>query len=175
MFRKHALLAALTSLTVLFTGACMSQQSEDVNKPLPRKSRADSLAWAKEYTAIMARYAEVKITDAPAPREHFQECIGKNDEVPEDGRYTLTYATYAKLPDEEHIAAVRKVRKALEAHGVRITGYTERPKTPEAILYGRNDEEGYFLIADSVNPPGTLRLSVSTPCFLPPGAEQQQF
>lgn len=93
----------------------------------------------------------------------------------EDGRYTLTYTVYAKLPEGQHIATVRKVRKALEAHGVRITGYTERPEVPESILYGRNDKEGTFLIADSVNPPGTLRLSVSTPCFLPPRAKQQQF
>ncbi|WP_037647317.1 hypothetical protein [Streptomyces flavidovirens] len=153
----------------------MSQQADDINKPLPRKSRAESLAWAKEYTTAMAHYAEVKITDDPAPREHFQDCVGQNDEVPEDGRYTLTYAAYVKLGEDQHIATVRKLRKALEAHGVRITGHTERPKTTEAILYGKNDKEGYFIIADSVNPPGTIRLSVSTPCFLPPEAKQQHF
>ncbi|MDI3422144.1 hypothetical protein [Streptomyces luteolus] len=151
----------------------MSQQ--DINKPLPRKSRADALAWAKEYTAAMAHYGEVKITDDPAPRTNFQDCVGKNDEVPEDGRYILVYATYVKLPQAQHIDTIRKVRKALEGHGVRITGHTERPEVPEAILYGKNDKEGSFIIADSVKPPDTIRLSVTTPCFLPPGVEQQQF
>ncbi|MDI3407869.1 SH2 domain-containing protein [Streptomyces cavernicola] len=168
-------MAALTLLSVLLTGACMSQQADDINKPLPRKSRADTLAWAKEYTKAMAHYGELKITDDPAPRESFQECVGKNDEVPEDGRYTLLYSAYATLPQDQHIATIRKIRKALEAHGVRITSFSEFPKESEALLYGKNDKDGSFIIADSVNPPGTIRLSVSTPCFLPPGAEQQQF
>lgn len=153
----------------------MSQQTDDINKPLPRKSREESLQWAKDYTSTMARYADVEISSDPAPRKRFDICVGQNDEVAEDGRYTLTYTGYAKLPDKQHIPAIRKLRKALEEHGVRITSHTERPATPEAIMYGRSDSEGYSLIADSVNPPGTLRLSVSTPCFLPPGAKQQQF
>ncbi|MEU9175206.1 hypothetical protein AB0D34_46975 [Streptomyces sp. NPDC048420] len=175
MFRKRAYLTTLILLSLPLTGACMSEQQDDINKPLPRKSRADSLAWAKEYTAAMAHYAEVKITDCPGPRHDFETCLGQNDEVAEDGRYTLTYTVYAKLPEDQHIATVRKIRKALEANGVRITSHTERPEVPESILYGRNDKEGTLLVADSVNPPGTLRLSVSTPCFLPPGVKQQQF
>ncbi|MDQ8700924.1 hypothetical protein RCO28_00250 [Streptomyces sp. LHD-70] len=164
-----------TLFAVLLSGACMSQQSDDVNEPLPRKSRESSLAWAREYTSAMARYAEVRITDHPASRKHFEECVGKNNEVADDGRYMLTYTAYAKIPDERHIGAVRKLRKALEEHGVRVTSHTERPETPEVILYGTNDEQRFSLIADSVNPPGTLRLSVSTACFLPPGVKQQQF
>ncbi|MCF1599833.1 hypothetical protein [Streptomyces muensis] len=174
MSRTRAYVTTLILLPLL-TGACTTQRPDDINKSLPHKSRADSLAWAKEYTAVMAQYAEVKIADEPGPREDFETCVGRNDEVSEDGRYTLTYAVYAKLPEDQHIATVRKVRKALEAHGVRITSHTERPEVPESILYGRNDKEGIFLIVDSVNPPGTLRLSVSTPCFLTPGAKQQQF
>jgi len=141
---------------------------------LPRTSRSDSLRWAEDHVSTMARYADVEIADAPAPRKHFDTCVGKHDEVPEDGRYMLTYTGYAKLPEADHIAAVRKLRTALESHGIRVTGYTERPAEPEAVMYGKSDKEGYSLIADSVNPAGTLRLSVSTPCFLPPGAEQQQ-
>lgn len=175
MLHQRALIAVLAITTTLFTGACMSRQTDDINKPLPRKSRAESLAWAKGYTSTMARYADVEISGDPAPRKRFDTCVGRKDEVAEDGRYTLTYTSYATLPEERHIPAIRKLREALEQHGVRITSYTERPTTPEAIMYGRSDSEGYSLIADSVNPPGTLRLSVSTPCFLPPEAKQQQF
>ncbi|MFH8411497.1 hypothetical protein ACH4FX_43100 [Streptomyces sp. NPDC018019] len=153
----------------------MSQQTDDPNKPLPRKSRADALAWAKQYTATMAHYAQVKTTDNPAPNESFEKCVGRNDEVPQDGRFTLTYTVYAHLPQDQHIEAVRKVRRALEQHGIRVTSYEERPQRPEAVLYGFHDQERFSLIADSVKPPNLLRFSVSTPCFLPPGVEQQQF
>ncbi|OKI00731.1 hypothetical protein A6A06_17475 [Streptomyces sp. CB02923] len=153
----------------------MSQQADDPNEPLPRKSRADALAWAEQYTTAMAHYAGVKATDDPAPAEDFEKCVGRDDEVPDDGRFTLTYAVYAQVPQDRHIEAVRKVRRALEEHGVRVTSYEERPQRPEAVLYGFHDKERFSLIADSVKPPNLLRFSVSTPCFLPPGAEQQRF
>lgn len=172
MRRKKITVTALAVIASLFTGACMS----DINEPLPRKSQADSLAWAKQYTSSMAHYADVEISGDPAPRKHTYICKGENGEEADDGRYTMTYAAYAKLPEDQHIRAIRKLRKALEAHGVRITSHDEFPETNEgAVMYGRGDKEGYFLIADSVKPPGTIRLSVSTPCFLPPGVEQQQF
>jgi len=153
----------------------MSQQEDDINKPLPRKSQEDSSSWAKKFVSAMARHAEVKISHDPAPRKRSNTCVGKNDEVPEDGRYTLTYTAYADLPADQHIASVRKLSEALKKHGVRITGVTERPETPEVILFGESEKEGYTLIADTVKPPNTLRLSVTTPCYLPPGAKQQQF
>ncbi|MDI3421842.1 hypothetical protein [Streptomyces luteolus] len=172
MRRKTALPAVLTLIATLSAGACTS---DDINEPLPRRSEAKTLAWAKQYTSAMARHAEVRITDDPAPRKHFEECIGRDGEIADDGRYQLSYAAYANLPEAEHIAAVRKLRKELEDHGVRVTSHTERPETPEVILYGANDKQQFSVTADSVNPPGTLRLEVSTPCFLPPGVKQQQF
>lgn len=149
--------------------------SEDVNKPLPRKSRQDSLAWAKQYTSAMAHYAEVEIGHQFGPFENFGDCVGKGDEVADDGRYRLTYTVYAKLPRDQHIAAARKLRTALKEHGVEITDFTERPEKPEVIMYARHPREKFFVVADTVKPPNTLRLEVSTPCFLPPGAKQQKF
>ncbi|MDT0460155.1 hypothetical protein RM550_31300 [Streptomyces sp. DSM 41527] len=154
----------------------MSPQSNDnANEPLPRKSRADTLAWAKRYTSVMAHYAQVDIAQDPAPRTHFEDCIGKGDEVADDGRFTLTYATYARLPVQEHTAAVRKLRAELKKHGVDVSDYAEDRDRPAVTLYGKNESEGFLIIADTVKPANTLRLSVSTGCFLPPGAEQQKF
>ncbi|MFI0218372.1 hypothetical protein [Streptomyces lydicus] len=168
---------ALTASVIIFTGACMSQPPEDPNKALPRKSREDSLAWAKQYTATMAHYAGVKIGKRfGSPFTHFEDCVGQNDEVADDGRYTLTYTAYADLPQEEHIPAVRKLRAALKKQGgVDVSSYEERPHSHEVILDGYHEKEHFSLVADSVKPPNTLRLSVSTPCFLPPGAKQQKF
>ncbi|MEU5306025.1 hypothetical protein ACH4YO_19315 [Streptomyces noursei] len=174
--RKNGLRAvALTALTALLTGACMSRPTDDINAPLPRKSRADTLAWAKRYTATMAHFAGVDLAHGPSPRTHFEDCVGKGDEVATDGRFTLTYATYAHLPAGEHIAAVRKLRDALKGHGVDVSDYTEDQDQPAATLYGRNTTERFVIIADTVKPADTLRISVSTSCFLPPGAEQQKF
>lgn len=172
LFRRTRPIALAASI-ILLTGACMSQQSNDSNKALPRKSREESLTWAKHYTSTMAHYAEVKIGSKFGPFTHFEDCVGQNDEVADDGRYTLTYTAYANLPREDHASAVRKLRMALEKHaGVKVTDYDEHPR---AILYGHHDGENFDLIADTVKPPNTLRLSVSTPCFLPPGATQQKF
>ncbi|MFI7098173.1 hypothetical protein ACIBK8_02240 [Streptomyces sp. NPDC050161] len=165
----------LIALTALLTGACMSQPSENANAPLPRKSREDTLAWAKQYTATMAHHAQVDIADDPAPRTHFEACIGKNDEVADDGRFTLSYATYARVPAGEQIAAVKKLRKALKSQGVDVSDYSEDPQRPAVTLYGKNTKERFLIVADTVKPANTLRLEVSTACFLPPGSEQQKF
>ncbi|MEU3709235.1 hypothetical protein [Streptomyces catenulae] len=171
--RSFALL--LTFSVTLFTGGCMSQNDAALNKPLPRKIRTAALSWAKQYTNVMAHYAGVSVADAPPPLESFEDCVGQNDEVADDGRFTLSYTVYAHLPQGKHIEAVRKVRHALEEHAVKITSYEERPARPEVLLYGYHEKERFSLIADSVKPPNLLRFSVSTPCFLPPGAEQQHF
>ncbi|MEU5212548.1 hypothetical protein [Streptomyces sp. NPDC020742] len=155
----------------------MSQQDsdDDLNKPLPRKSREDALAWAKKYTAVMAHYADVKVSSDPAPLESFEECIGRNDEIADDGRFTLSYVVYVHLPQDQHITAVRKVRQALEQHAVKISSYEERKARPEVLLYGYHEKENFSVSADSSKPPNLLSFSVSTPCFLPPGAKQQRF
>ncbi|MFH8404310.1 hypothetical protein ACH4FX_05980 [Streptomyces sp. NPDC018019] len=172
----------LSLLSLLFTGACVSQPSDPagkpsdhINAPLPRKSRADALAWAKSYTSTMAHYADVKIADDLGPFTDFEACVGKNDEVADDGRFSLTYTVYAHLPREQHIAAVRKLRTALKDHGVDVTDYTEEAEAHKVTLYGKQRTEKFLIIADTVKPPNTLRLSVSTSCFLPPDAKQQQF
>lgn len=154
----------------------MSQPSNNPNKALPRKSREDSLAWAKHYTSTMAHYAGVKVGNKYGPFTDFEDCIGQNDEVADDGRYTLTYTVYAEVPLEEHIPAVRKLRAALKNHGgVEVSSYEERPQSHEVVLDGRHKTEKFSLIADTAKPPNTLRLSVSTPCYLPPGVTQQKF
>ncbi|WP_150248534.1 hypothetical protein [Streptomyces albofaciens] len=152
----------------------MTQNTQDdPNRPLPRKSREDSEAWAKQYVSAMAHYAGVTLDTATAPHVDFQDCVGRNDEVADDGRYTLKYTAYANLPLADHEKAVGKLREALEKDGeVRITAYEEKPRV---ILYGHHSKEKFDIIADSVKPPNTLRLSVGTPCFLPPGAKQQRF
>ncbi|WP_399086619.1 hypothetical protein ACGH2B_08710 [Streptomyces sp. BBFR2] len=173
---KHFRSLALIALTILLTGACMSQPDENPNAPLPRKSRADTLEWAKRYTSTMARYAQVDIADDPAPQTHFEDCVGKGDEVADDGRFTLTYAAYARIPAHEHIAAVRKLRGALKKHGVDVSDYTEDPSRPTVTLYAKNRAERFLITADNtIKPANTLLLSVSTSCFLPPGAKQQHF
>ncbi|MFE0376055.1 hypothetical protein ACFW1M_10780 [Streptomyces inhibens] len=173
---RRTRLIVLAASVILSTGACMSQQSNDPNEALPRKSREDSLAWAKHYTSTMAHYAGVKVGNKYGPFTDFEDCIGENDEVADDGRYTLTYTVYASLPREEHIPAVRKLRAALKQQGgVDVSSYQESPQSHEVILDGYHEKEKFSLIADTVKPPNTLRLSVSTPCFLPPGAKQQKF
>ncbi|OKH99705.1 hypothetical protein A6A06_21705 [Streptomyces sp. CB02923] len=149
--------------------------SDNINAPLPRKSRSDALEWAKRYTSTMAHYAEVTVADGPGPFTDFEACVGKNDEVADDGRFSLTYTVYAHLPREQHIAAVRKLRAALKGHGVDVSDYTEEAEAHKVTLYGKHSAEKFLIIADTVKPPDTLRLSVSTSCFLPPDAKQQQF
>ncbi|MFH8345141.1 hypothetical protein [Streptomyces sp. NPDC018045] len=168
-------LLVLSLLSLLLTGACVSQPSEHINAPLPRKSRADALAWAKHYTSTMAHYAEVEIADGPGPFTDYEACVGKNDEVADDGRFSLTYTVYAQLPRAQHIAAVRKLRATLKDRGVDVSDYTEEADAQKVTLYGKHPSEKFLIIADTVKPPNTLRLSVSTSCFLPPDAKQQQF
>ncbi|MET9295237.1 hypothetical protein [Streptomyces sp. NPDC003077] len=169
--------AAVCSLSIaLLAGACASSESSDSNKALPRKSREESLAWAKSYTATMARHADVTIGGKYGPHTRFENCIGRNGEVADDGRYTLAYTVYAQLPGKEHAAALRRLRTALEKDdGAKVTSYQEQP---QSLLFGRSEErdgKAMDLVVGSAGPSDTLRLSVRTPCFLPPGARQQRF
>ncbi|MET9291307.1 hypothetical protein [Streptomyces sp. NPDC003077] len=159
---------------LFLTTACMSGGA-DINAPLPRKSREEALRWAQQYTRAMAHDADVK----PAPKtevKRFHNCVGKNDEVAEDGRFTLTYHIEGDLPRDRHIAAARKLRTALEQHGITGITTTERPQDSRPVdMRGHNKKERFHVRLYSLDNPDQLQFTVTTSCFLPPDAKQQQF
>lgn len=171
--RAVALCAAL-----LLTGGCVSQD-DGRNDPLPRMEREAALKWAKEYTTHLAKVAGVE-TIASTARTHFEACVGANDEVAEDGRYSLFYYIYSPAPSTDHTRIVRTLRSELTEHGYEITSYREFKSAYESsVLSARNKKNDYVVEADTVGSgktkPQRFSFAVRTPCMLPPGAKQQQF
>ncbi|MFJ5102439.1 hypothetical protein [Streptomyces sp. NPDC088554] len=140
------------------------------------KPRAEE--WARHWAQSMARTAKAEIqpeTDPELPAAHFTECIGKNNEITDDGRFTLRYSVRAKLARAQHADAIRAIRDTLEEKGFEIVGYRSDPsKDPANLVDAKHPKDRQFVSAGDVSD-NLLTLIVSTPCLLPPGAEQQQW
>ncbi|MFJ9589868.1 hypothetical protein [Streptomyces acidicola] len=154
-------------------------QSDDPNAPLPRMEKDAAVKWAEDYTAYMARLTDVELTPATA-KVNFEACVGENDEVAEDGRYSLFYYVYSPAPVTEHTSVVRTLRRELTQQGYEVTGYREfQDAYTSAVFRARNNKNSYRVTATTVGSgkkePQALSFSVRTPCMLPPGAKQQQF
>jgi hypothetical protein len=156
-----------------------SDDRDDRNAPLPRMAKDDAVKWAKDYTAYMAGLAGVELT-ASSARTKFEACVGANDEVPEDGRYSLFYYVDSPAPVEEHTRIVQKLRSELPERGYEVTSYREFKNSYESAAFSaRNRKNGYSVEADTVGSgktkPQVFNFAVRTPCMLPPGVEQQKF
>ncbi|WP_353945073.1 hypothetical protein ABII15_28265 [Streptomyces sp. HUAS MG91] len=154
-------------------------QHDDKNAPLPRMEKAAALKWARDHTARLAEVAGVDILPDTA-KTAFEECVGEHDEVAEDGRYSLYYYVYSPAPATDHTRIVRTLREELAKSGYEITGYREFKSAYESsVLRARNKKNQFSVEAETVGSgkkkPQRFSFSVSTPCLLPPGAEQQQF
>lgn len=171
MFRGVSLALAL----VLLLGGCVSGVgNEEANAPLPRMSTKKAEAWAKHWTESMARTAKAEIV-LDTVTANFTNCIGRNGESADDGRFTLSYNVRAKLPKEQHAEGIRAIRDALKARGFEILGYRSDPKVkPANLVDAKHPQHRQFVSAEDVTDE-LLVLLVTTPCLLPPDAKQQEF
>jgi hypothetical protein len=154
-------------------------QGDDPNAPLPRMEKDAALKWAKDYTAYMARLTDVELTLSTA-KVHFEACIGENDEVAEDGRYSLFYYVNSPALVTEHTRVARTLRRELAQQGYEVTSYREFKNAYTSMIFSaRNKKNSYMVSADTVGSgktePQALSFAIRTPCMLPPGAKQQQF
>lgn len=175
--------AAIGVCAVLFlAGGCASQDDAargDRNSPLPRMAKDDALKWARDSTAHMAELTDVELLPDTA-KVHFEGCVGENDEVAEDGRYSLFYYVYSPAPAMDHTRIVRKLRNELPKQGYEVTSYREfKSAYASAVFRARNKKNDNSVEAETVGSgrtkPQRFSFAVRTPCMLPPGAKQQQF
>ncbi|MDT0318439.1 hypothetical protein [Streptomyces millisiae] len=137
-------------------------------------SREDAEAWATHWTESMARTAQAEI-DTESRRVSFHNCVGRGDEVAEDGRFLLMYSVMADVAPERNAEAVRAIRDALEGQGLEIQGYRSDPSVNPANVVDARHPEDHQSVSAEDHEEGRLLLTVDTPCLLPPDVEQQQF
>ncbi|MFJ7998523.1 hypothetical protein ACIQ7D_15460 [Streptomyces sp. NPDC096310] len=174
-FSSTVLRRGTTALVLtLVLGGCMSDSG--INDPLPRMSKEKAEEWARHWTESMARTAQAEIepeTDPELPAANFTNCIGKNGESADDGRFTLRYSVRAKLPRERQAEAIRAVRDTLKEKGFEIQGYRSDPsKDPANLVDAKHPKDHQFVSAGDLDDKRIV-LIVSTPCLLPPGVKQQ--
>ncbi|MEU7636375.1 hypothetical protein AB0C11_09785 [Streptomyces sp. NPDC039016] len=144
------------------------------NDPLPVKSQEQAEHLARSLVDSLAGEYDLKV-DGKTVHKEFRDCFGKEGESADDGRFDLTYAVRAALPEAEHGKAIRAMRKRLEAQGYKISGYREdKTKDPWALMDAKGGKDNLFVSVESYLPPTLLVFSVTTPCFLPPGTKQEQ-
>ncbi|MFD8304744.1 hypothetical protein ACFV29_20710 [Streptomyces sp. NPDC059690] len=174
--------AIAVSAALLLVAGCASQDDtspKGVNSALPRKEREDALRSAKDTTARMARLTGAELLPDTA-KAVYEGCVGENDEVADDGRYTLFYYVYSPAPATEHTSMVRKLRSRLPGQGYEVTSYREfKSAYASAVFRARNKKNDYRVEAETVGSgktkPQRFSFAVRTPCLLPPGAQQQKF
>ncbi|GAU70943.1 hypothetical protein SSP35_24_00480 [Streptomyces sp. NBRC 110611] len=144
------------------------------NDPLPVKSQEQAEHLVRGLVDSLAEEYGLKV-DGKTVHKEFRDCFGKEGESTDDGRFDLTYAVRAALPEAEHGTAIRAMRKRLEAQGYKISGYREdKTKDPWALMDAKGGKDNLVVSVESYMPPDQLVFSVNTPCFLPPGVKQQQ-
>lgn len=167
--------SAVALALALLLGGCMSEEKE-ADAPLPRMSKEKAEEWAKHWTESMTRTAKATVEPRTARGQaDFTNCVGKNGESADDGRFTLSYSVRAALPRTRHAEAIRDIRDALKSQGFEIQGYRSDPsKDPANLVDAKHPKDRHFVSAEDVDE-NLLVLIVVTPCLLPPGAKQQQF
>lgn len=160
-------------LAALLLGGCMPG-SGNINDPLPRMSKKEAEKWARHFTESMARSAKVEISEETV-NPTFHECVGENNEVASDGRFILDYYARASLAVADQAEAVKRVKVDLEKRGYKIRFHEKGGDKPVVILDASDPKKGFSVAAEGHSPDDELLFSVSTPCLLPPGVEQQKF
>lgn len=155
----------------------MSNSEADKNAPLPRMSKKTATEWAQQFTADMANVADVTLDEKTADVKTYQ-CVGKNDEIIDDGRYDLYYTVYSHVPTDQHTTVVQKLRDKWKAMDYEISGYREyQDDYNDALVGAINNKNGFTVSAGSAGPakkPSKLILfSVRTPCMMPPDKTQE--
>ncbi|GAA2673955.1 hypothetical protein [Streptomyces lunalinharesii] len=144
------------------------------NDPLPVRSKEQAEHLVRNLVDSLAGEYGLHV-DGETVNKEFRACFGSEGEHADDGRFDLTYAVRATLPETEHGKAIRVMRKRLEAQGYKIRGYREdKSKDPWALMDAKGGKDNLFVSVESYTPPNQLVFSVNTPCFLPPGVKQQQ-
>ncbi|MER7517113.1 hypothetical protein [Streptomyces sp. NPDC126499] len=162
----------LVPTLVLLLGGCVSDDGK--NDPLPRKSREKAQAWAEHWTESMARTAKAEIVPA-THQANFTDCLGKNGESADDGRFTLMYNVRAKLPQAEQEEGIRAITTELKAQGFRIVGSVSDASAARGryLVQAEHPNDRQYVSAGDVSDE-LISLSVDIPCLLPPGVEQQE-
>ncbi|MFJ2193533.1 hypothetical protein ACIOJE_37220 [Kitasatospora sp. NPDC087861] len=137
------------------------------NDPLPVKARQDAQDWAQHMTEYMAQTAGA-VLDTGSAEPIFSDCVGKHDEVVNDGRYKLMYAVYSSTPLERHPEAVRKVRAMLEQQGFKIDGYREGINGKVDTILDASQASSRYLITVETTTGGLLAFRARIPCLMPP-------
>ncbi len=172
MARIYSRTAAAATVALLL-GGCMSDDKDDPNAPLPRMSREGAQKWARHFTESMARTAQAPISEKSV-RPDFTKCVGKHDEVVDDGRFVLDYSARSSIPAAEHAATVKRIRKELENRGYSIESYDEIKDAAQVILRARSPKDNFNISVEAYGEQNSILYDIITPCLLPPDVKQKE-
>jgi hypothetical protein len=169
--RRRTALPILTLLALLATGGCMTDNGK--NDALPVKSQERAEYDVRALIDLLADEVGAEV-DTKTVVKNFRDCRGMEGETANDGRFYLSYLSQASLPRAQYNTALRTLRKKLEAEGYKVSDYREGDWR-HIMLLARGGDANFFVRVGAMRPPyDRMILSVTTPCFLPPGVDQEQ-
>ncbi|MDI3407940.1 hypothetical protein [Streptomyces cavernicola] len=143
------------------------------NAPLPVKSQSRAEYEVRALIDLLAAEIGSEV-DTETVDKNFRECRGKQGEEASDGRFDLGYSVAVPHPRAEYNSGLQRLRKKLEAKGYKVTDYREGDWR-NILLYAKGGDSNYFVSVGASKPPyDEMVVYVTTPCFLPPGVEQEQ-
>jgi hypothetical protein len=142
------------------------------NDPLPVKSQPRAEYEVRALIDLLAEEVGSEV-DAKTVDKRFRDCIGKNNETANDGRFDLDYTARFPLPRAQYNAALKKLKKKLESEDYKVSAYREGDWR-HILLYAKGGDANFFVSVGATKPPhDEMILAVTTPCFLPPGTKQE--
>ncbi|MDQ8704584.1 hypothetical protein RCO28_19115 [Streptomyces sp. LHD-70] len=143
------------------------------NDPLPVKSQSRAEYEVRALIDLLADELGSEV-DTETVNKNFRECRGKQGDEANDGRFDLGYSAAVPHPRAEYNSGLKKLRKKLEAKGYKVTDYREGDWR-HILLYAKGGDANYFVSVGASKPPyDEMTVYVTTPCFLPPGVDQEQ-
>ncbi|MDI3386512.1 hypothetical protein QIS99_09835 [Streptomyces sp. B-S-A8] len=169
--RRRIALPLLALFALLATAGCMTDNGK--NDPLPVKSKSKAEHEVRALIDLLADEIGSEV-DTETVDKNFHECRGRQGEEANDGRFDLGYSVAVPQPRAEYNSALKRLRKRLEAEGYKVSDYREGDWR-HVLLYAKGGNANYFVSVGASKPPyDEMTLAVKTPCFLPPGVEQEQ-
>ncbi|MFE7561846.1 hypothetical protein [Kitasatospora sp. NPDC057500] len=159
------------ALLVAALGACTASGPGDgKDDPLPVKSRADAVVWARGVVEHLALAVEVRLNDGPAGT-NFSRCFGKKGEPFFEDRYELIYGARSDTPNSRHAEVVRRARDRLLGDGFEVTDFrVTTDGTPHSLVGARHPGSRHQVSVRSGEGDDALAFVVITPCLQePPG------
>ena len=165
--RRTAHWTVATLVALAMTAGCTSEPA-DKDGPLPTRPLAEVTQQTKSDAQIVADAAGAKIalwSHTPAP------CDGPNGETADDDRWALTASFSLDVAPTDQLAAIGRIKSALEKQCWAISEETNFDGGTRGILSARVPATGQNLNLFTTKNLDSIAVTIASACYMPAPGE----